>query len=366
MKKWWYQRILVIILVLTMTMGTGFGVQQLEASEEKQIVSSRGSNSQYVIPGGMAIGIYMETDGVLVLATECIECIDGNAYEPAKNLVKSGDYIVALNGKEIDNKRALVQEVNKLETSEVILKLRRDKEYINVKMQSVEVKNDQYKLGIWVKDSVQGLGTLTYLTLDGKFGALGHGIHDSETNELIQIEKGSVYSTNIVGIQKGQKGEPGGLEGVIIYRSSNKLGAINKNTEDGIYGSISKIETLCSDIDPVEICKKEDIRLGKATILCCVNDTVGEYEIKIKNIDSYTKDANKGIIIEVTDEKLLELTGGIVQGMSGSPIIQDGKIVGAVTHVLVNDPTRGYGIFIEDMLETAQGVAESNKLKDAS
>ena len=351
MRKWWYRRVLVIILVLTMTMGTGFGVQQLEASEEKQIVSSGGSNAQYVIPGGMAIGIYMETDGVLVLSTECMECVDGNEYEPAKNLVKPGDYIVELNGQEIDNKRELVQAVNKLESSEVILKIRRDDEYIDVKMQSVEVKNDQYKLGIWVKDSIQGLGTLTYLTMNGEFGALGHGIHDSETNELIEIEKGSVYNTNIVGIQKGQKGEPGGLEGVIIYRSSNKLGVIDKNTEDGIYGSLKEIETLCADVQPVEICKKEDIELGKASILCCVDGTVKEYEIKIKNIDSYAKDANKGIIIEVTDAKLLELTGGIVQGMSGSPIIQDGKIVGAVTHVLVNDPTRGYGIFIEEMIK---------------
>ena len=351
MRKWWYQRILVIILVLTMTMGTGFGVQQLEASEEKQIVSSRGSNEQYVIPGGMAIGIYMETDGVLVLSTECMECVDGNEYEPAKNLVKPGDYIVEMNGQDIDTKRELVQAVNKLESSEVILKLRRDDEFIDVKVESVEVKNDQYKLGIWVKDSIQGLGTLTYLTMDGEFGALGHGIHDSETNELIEIDKGSVYNTNIVGIQKGQKGEPGGLEGVIIYRSSNKLGVINDNTEDGIHGSINKPETLFGDAKLVEICRKKEIQLGKASILCAVDGTVKEYEIKIKNIDSYAKDANKGIIIEVTDEKLLELTGGIVQGMSGSPILQDGKIVGAVTHVLVNDPTSGYGIFIEDMIK---------------
>jgi stage IV sporulation protein B len=265
--------------------------------------------------------------------------------------VKPGDYIVEMNGQDIDSKRELVQAVNKLESSEVILRLRRDEEYIDVKMQSVKVKNNQYKLGIWVKDSIQGLGTLTYLTMDGEFGALGHGIHDSETNELIEIEKGSVYNTNIVGIQKGEKGEPGGLEGVIIYRSSNKLGVIYDNTEDGIHGSIKEPETFCEDVNPVEICRKEEIQLGKASILCAVDGTVKEYEIKIKNIDSYAKDANKGIIIEVTDEKLLELTGGIVQGMSGSPILQDGKILGAVTHVLVNDPTRGYGIFIEDMIK---------------
>ena len=351
MRKWWYRRILVIILVLTMTMGTGFGVKQLEASEEKQIVSSRDSNAEYVIPGGMAIGIYMETDGVLVLSTECIDCVDGNEYEPAKNLVKAGDYIVGFNGEEIDSKRELVQAVNKLKSSEVILKLRRDEEYIDVKMQSVEVKSDQYKLGIWVKDSIQGLGTVTYLTLDGEFGALGHGIHDSETSELIDISKGSVYNTNIVGIQKGVKGEPGGLEGVIIYRSSNKLGVIDKNTEDGIYGKINNIEEFCENTEPIEICKKEDIQIGDASILCSVNGSIEEYDIKIKNINSYAKDANKGIIIEVTDERLLKLTGGIVQGMSGSSIKQNGKLVGAVTHVLVNDPTRGYGIFIEDMIK---------------
>ena len=350
MRRWWYRRILVMIVVLAMTIGTGFSVEQLEASEENQVVSRGGSDAGTVIPGGMAIGIYMETDGVLVLSTESIECVDGNEYEPAKNLVKPGDYIVGFNGAEIDNKRALVQAVNKLESSEVILKLRRDEEYIDVKMQSVEVKNKQYKLGIWVKDSIQGLGTVTYLTLNGEFGALGHGIHDSETNELIDIEKGSVYNTNIVGIQKGEKGEPGGLEGVIIYRSSNKLGVIDDNTENGIHGSINEVEAMCENMEPVEICKKENIQLGEACILCSVDGSVEEYQIQIKNVNSYAKDANKGIIIEVTDEKLLELTGGIVQGMSGSPILQNGKIVGAVTHVLVNDPARGYGIFIEDMM----------------
>lgn len=352
MRRWWYRRILVMLIVLAMTVGTGLGVEQLEASEEKQIVNSKGNNTEYVIPGGMAIGIYMETDGVLVLSTECIECIDGNEYEPAKNLVKPGDYIVGLNGEEIAGKKELVQAVNKLESSEVVLKLRRDEEYIDVKMQSVEVKNNQYKLGIWVKDSIQGLGTVTYLTLNGEFGALGHGIHDSETKELIDIAKGSVYNTNIVGIQKGEKGEPGGLEGVIIYRSSNKLGVIDDNTENGIHGSINEVEAICENMEPVAICKKEDIQLGEASILCSVDGSVEEYRIQIKNVNSYAKDANKGIIIEITDEKLLNLTGGIVQGMSGSPILQNGKIVGAVTHVLVNDPTRGYGIFIEDMLET--------------
>lgn len=351
MRRWWYRRILIIILVLTMVMSTGYGIEQFDVQQKNRAVNSEGNNGQYVIPGGMTIGIYMETDGVLVLSTECIECIDGYEYEPAKNLVKAGDYIVGINGEEIENKKELVQAVNQLETSDVVLKLRRDEEYIDVKMESVEVKNDQYKLGIWVKDSIQGLGTLTYFTLNGNFGALGHGIHDSETSELLDIEKGSVYKTKIVGIQKGEKGEPGGLEGVIIYKGSNKLGSIDDNTESGIYGKMNDVESYISNTEPMEICKKEDIKLGEATILCSVDGSVGEYKVKIKNTNSYAKDANKGIILEITDEKLLELTGGIVQGMSGSPILQDGKMIGAVTHVLVNDPTRGYGIFIEDMLD---------------
>jgi len=351
MRKWWYRRILIIMLVLTTFMGTGFGMKELEARAENQIVNRNGTNIQYVIPGGMAIGIYLKTDGVLVLDTEEMTDLNGYAYEPAKNIVKEGDYIVGFNGEEISTKKELVQAVKDLETSEVILTIRRNDENIDVRMKSVEVANDEYKLGIWVKDSVQGLGTVSYLTLDGEFGALGHGIHDTDTSDLLEISEGTVYTTKIVGIQKGVKGTPGGLEGIIIYKKTNKLGTIEKNTEDGIYGEINNIETLAHNRKPVEICKKENVKLGNATILCSADGVVKEYDIKIKNVDSYTKNANKEIIIEVVDKELLKLTGGIVQGMSGSPILQNGKIVGAVTHVLVNDPTRGYGIFIEDMIK---------------
>lgn len=351
MRKWWYRRILVMILLLASVMGTGFGLEQWQEELERQEVSTRSVESKMVIPGGMPIGIYMETDGVLVLATECIECIDGNEYEPAKNLVKAGDYIVGINGESIESKNELVRAVNKLESAQVVLNLRRMDEFIDIKMKSVEVGNQKYKLGIWVKDNIQGLGTLTYLTMNSEFGALGHGIHDSDSGELLQIEKGSVYETNIVGVQKGVKGEPGGLEGVIVYNRYNKIGTIETNTENGIYGRINNVDTIFDEQEAMKICDKEDIKLGAATIRCTVDGKLREYRIKIKNVDYYTADVNKGIIIEIVDKELLELTGGIVQGMSGSPIIQDGKIVGAVTHVLVNDPTRGYGIFIEDMLK---------------
>ena len=350
MRRWWYKRILIMILLFATTMGTGYGVTQLEEEGEKQQVSTKSIDSKMVIPGGAPIGIYMEMDGVLVLATECIECVDGNVYEPAKNLVKSGDYIVGMNGENIDTKKDLIKAVAKLESSEVILSLRREEEYIDVKMQSVQVGEQKYKLGIWVKDNVQGLGTLTYVTTNSEYGALGHGIHDADTEELLEISAGTVYETNIIGVQKGQKGEPGGLEGVIIYNRYNILGTVEKNTENGIYGKLENIDKLLANQKPMEICEKDNIKLGDATIRCTVDGELGEYDIKIKNVDYYTGNVNKGIVIEVVDEELLQLTGGIVQGMSGSPILQNGKIVGAVTHVLVNDPTRGYGIFIEDMI----------------
>ena len=352
MRIWWYKRILIMILLFSMTMGTGFGVEKMKEEEKNTRASTNSIDSEMVIPGGVPIGIYMEMDGVLVLATECLECVDGNEYEPAKNLVKSGDYIVGMNGEKISSKKELVRAVSKLESSDVILQLRRDEEYIDVRMQSVEVEKEKYKLGIWVKDNIQGLGTLTYVTTNKKYGALGHGIHDSDTEELLDIVDGTLYETNIVGVKKGAKGEPGGLEGVIIYNDYNVVGCIEENTENGIYGTVDDVERLLKNVEPVAVCSKDDIKVGAATIFCTIDGERKEYDIKIKNIDYYTGNVNKGIIIEIVDEELLEQTGGIVQGMSGSPIIQNEKIVGAVTHVLVNDPTRGYGIFVEDMLKT--------------
>lgn len=351
MRRWWYRRILIMVVLLTSIVGTGFSMEQLQKEKENQEVSAKSVANKMVIPGGMPIGIYMETDGVLVLSTEGIEGIDGIKHEPAKNLVKSGDYIVGFNGEVIDSKRKLIRAVDKLTSEEVILNIRREDEYIEVKVDSVQVDSEEYKLGIWVRDNVQGLGTVTYLTMNSEFGALGHGIHDTDTGELLEIEEGTVYETSIVGIEKGKKGSPGGLEGIIVYNYHNRLGTIESNTENGIYGEIEEIDSLFQNQEAVEICDKEDIEIGEAKIRCALEGAVEEYDIEIEHVDYYAREKNKGIIIKIIDEELLKLTGGIVQGMSGSPIIQDGKIVGAVTHVLVNDPTRGYGIFIENMLE---------------
>ena len=179
-------------------------------------------------------------------------------------------------------------------------------------------------LGIWVRDNAQGLGTVTFLNSDSRFGALGHGIHDTDTNALMEIRNGRVYETSIRSIQKGIDGNPGGIEGIIVYNRYNVLGKIDKNTDCGIFGTLDRTENLFQDTDPMEIMQTDEIKKGDAKIRCCVEGKVKEYKIRITKIDKHTREENKGLEIEVTDPKLLEITGGIIQGMSGTPIIQNG------------------------------------------
>lgn len=354
MRKRWYRRILIFMLIVVSAFGTNLCIEQYQEEFEKQQVNAGEISNNLLIPGGMPIGLYMETDGVLVLGTDVIQGMDGQEYSPAKNVVKAGDYITEINGEAIESKKQLIACIDDLDSDQVILKLRRNEEEIEVKIKPVKTDTNEYKLGIWVRDSVQGLGTLTFLTLDHQFGALGHGIHDSDTESLLDISVGQVYQTKVVNIEKGVKGLPGGMEGIIIYNKNNLLGTIEKNTVNGVYGTIDKVDKLVEDQTAVPVAKKKEVDTGAATIRCCVTGEVKEYDIEIEKINWFTREENKGMVIKIVDEELLELTGGIIQGMSGSPIMQDGKIVGAVTHVLVNDPVKGYGIFIENMLEAEE------------
>ena len=251
----------------------------------------------------------------------------------------------------IADKKRLQDTLKKLDAEEVVLKLRRDSGYLDVKIKPVRNKKNQYMLGIWVRDNAQGLGTVTFLNTDSRFGALGHGIHDTDTNTLMEIKDGRVYETSIRSIQKGAGGEPGGIEGIIVYNRYNVLGTIDKNTDCGIFGTLERTDNLFRNTEPVGIMATDEIKKGDAVIRCCVEGKVKEYKIRITKTDKHTKEENKGLEIKVTDPELLEITGGIIQGMSGAPILQNGKIAGAVTHVFVNDPARGYGIFIENMLK---------------
>ena len=353
MRRYWYRRILIMILIFTIAVGGSYYIIEARESSINQEVSAKTSDKTMVIPGGMPVGIYLETEGVMVLGTDEVKSMDGVMCEPAKHLIKAGDYIQGINEQPVDTKQELMDIVENLESQEVVLQVAREGEEINIKLDAVKCSKGEYKLGIWVRDNTQGLGTITYLTAESEFGALGHGIHDVDTSKLLEISSGRVYATSIKDIQKGEYGIPGGMEGIIVYNSYNMLGTIEKNTEAGIFGEIDRIDTLFTDQTPVEIASKSEVKEGDATIRCAVEGKVKEYEVEIKRVDLDAKVINKGILLEITDAELLEVTGGIVQGMSGSPIIQDGKLVGAVTHVLVNDPTRGYGIFIENMLDAA-------------
>ena len=347
----WYRRMLIILLVFAVTVGGSYCFLQIKREELKKEVSAGTGSENLLIPGGMPIGIYMETDGVMVLGTDEIKSSDGSSTSPAKHLVKDGDYIVGIDEEEVENKQELIEVMQNLSKKTVILHLRRKMEYINVKIHPAKDEEGKYKLGIWVRDNVQGLGTITFLNANSEFGALGHGIHDVDTSELLEISEGTLYETSIQNIKKGQNGCPGGMEGIIVYNHYNVLGSITSNTETGIYGKIDRVDKVFKNQEAYPAASKEEIKTGKAYIRCAVSGEVKDYEIQITKIDLHPGEVNKGIEIRVTDEELLRITGGIVQGMSGSPILQDGKIVGAVTHVFVQDSTKGYGIFIENMLE---------------
>lgn len=305
----------------------------------------------YLVPGGVPIGIYMETKGVLIIGTGTVTGEDGLNYAPAERIVQAGDYIRAVNGQAVLEKEKLIEAVNHCGGEEVLLDLERNGENIRVKIDAVKTGDQEYKLGIWVRDNTQGIGTLTFLTDEGEFGALGHGINDTDTGELLTLAGGKLYDTTIVSIQKGQAGSPGEISGLIRYRNSLVCGTLSENTEAGIFGNGTERlkEKLSQEV--LEVGYKQEIEIGEARIRSAVSGELKDYQVEILEVHRSAEDVNKGIVLKVTDPELLALTGGIIQGMSGSPIIQNGKIVGAVTHVFVQDSAKGFGIFIENMLE---------------
>ncbi|MBR3811818.1 MAG: SpoIVB peptidase [Agathobacter sp.] len=315
-------------------------------------VEANQMDHKMVYPFGEIVGIYTECKGVFVIDTCEIETIENDFINPAKNILQTGDYILEINGNTLDKKEVLVKAINDCNGDDLELKILRDDKVFNTTITPVLAKNNKYMIGTWIKDDLAGVGTITYYTEDGAFAALGHGMGDGVTNELIEVKGGDIYHSEIVGIKKGKRGEPGEVKGVIYYGLGNHLGELDTNCGEGIYGILDdeERESYKRECEPYEVADKAEIKVGKAQIISSISGRREVYDIQISYVDYLALNSNKGLHIEVTDEKLLELTGGIVQGMSGSPILQDGKLIGAVTHVLVNDPTRGYGIFIEDMI----------------
>lgn len=304
-----------------------------------------------VIPCGTTVGIYVKTDGVMIIGTGTVTGTDGMNYEPAANIVKSGDYIKTIDEQVVTTKEDVINAINQSDGNPVILGILRNGEYIELKVEPVKTGEKEYKLGIWVRDDLAGVGTLTFCDSEGNYGALGHPVSDMDTGSRVLISEGTLYEAQVAGITKGEKGKPGEVTGLITYLDQFKLGTVEENTEVGIYGKLERIPEQVQEVAYCPIAMKQEVQEGPAKIVSYLSGERKEYDIEITGMDYSGSNVNKGILFEVKDPELLALTGGIVQGMSGSPIIQNGKVIGAVTHVFVQDAARGYGVFAEQMIE---------------
>ena len=302
--------------------------------------------SDYIIPGGENVGIEVNASGVIVVGIYEI-----NDTYPAKDAgIKIGDIIKSVNGKAISSIDDLVSVINENNSLELKVNYLRDDKSYNTSL-SIYKENDIYKTGLYVKDSVTGIGTLSFIDpLTRKFGALGHEIIESNTGKILEIKDGKIYESKVLNIERSENGTPGSKTADL--KLSNEQGVIKENTESGIFGDYT--DTL-PDKEKYKVAKPEQIKKGPATILTVLEgNVIEEYEINILKINKDSNQKTKNILFEITDSELLSKTGGIIQGMSGSPIIQGEYIVGAVTHVVVDNPKNGYGIFITNMLEEAE------------
>lgn len=315
-------------------------------------------SGEEVAISGMPVGIYVKTEGVLVIDTGSYVNLSHEEVSPSEGILQPGDHILQVNGTDVAGKRQFVNIVEWCEGEELILTIRRSGEESKVKVLPEQNEEGIYKIGIWVRDSAQGIGTLSYITQEGEFAALGHGVNDADIGDLMALKKGSVYETNILAVKKAEDSVPGELTGVMTFDETDYVGRIEQNTAEGIYGSLSEEylmtergDEFLGDCVVYPVALKQEIETGPAQIYCCLSEAPAFYDVQIDEVIYNPSEKNRGIMLTVTDPQLLSMTGGIVQGMSGSPIVQNGKVVGVVTHVLVKDSTKGYGIFIEEMLE---------------
>ncbi|MBR3152964.1 MAG: SpoIVB peptidase [Clostridia bacterium] len=305
-----------------------------------------------VVPLGNLIGLRMYTKGVLVVGMSEIQSDDNEAVKPYEgSSIKEGDTIVEINDYEIDSIETLRDVVNSSDGNDLIIKYKRDGVLLTSTITPVR-SDDEYKIGLWVRDSATGVGTLSFYIPDtGEFAALGHGIIDVDTGELINIDSGELVTSKVIGIDKARVGEPGEIKGSIS--NGTLLGEVNSNTDFGIYGNLNNLSSLnINSNNTVELASRDEIEIGEASILCDLDGNgVEKYKVEIEKIDLNNNYDNKSMQIKVIDDKLKEKTGGIVCGMSGSPILQKGKIVGVITNVLVSNPEVGYGVFADLMVK---------------
>lgn len=304
--------------------------------------------SDYIIAGGENIGIEINSKGVMIVGLYKVE----NTYPATEAGLKVGDIITTINDENITNIEQMVSKINQNKTKGTIkIGYRRDDILKTTNLKLYRDENQVYKTGLYVKDSISGIGTLTYI--DPKtnlFGALGHEIIEKTTGKILEIKDGKIFESNVTSINPSTNGVPGEKNAEFFYEKVN--GTIRENTSQGIFGNYT------GNFDgrkTYKVANPEEIKKGSAKIFTVLDgQTIKEYEISITKVDKNTKQKTKNIVFEIVDQELLEKTGGIVQGMSGSPIIQNDKIIGAVTHVVVDNPQKGYGIFITNMLEEAE------------
>ena len=306
-----------------------------------------------VIPGGDCIGVKLYSKGVLIIGESKIQGVDGNFYKAyEEGTFKAGDILLKINDYEIENSNEVETIIENIKDKEVTITYERDGEEKTQNITPIKCIDDgKYKIGLWIRDGAMGVGTLTFYSPEySKFAALGHGISDEDSKSLIKLENGSIYGANVLSVNKGRSEAPGEIKGYLD--DGEEIGTITVNSNNGIYGDINEYNANIITRERIPVASRNEIEVGPATIQCTVDQSqeIKSYDIEIVKISNSVSNDSKGMIIKVTDEDLISKTGGIVQGMSGSPIIQKGKLVGAVTHVYVSQPTKGYAIFADTMI----------------
>lgn len=307
-----------------------------------------------VVPIGKIIGLKLYTNGVLIVGMSEIEDENNILSKPYENSdIKEGDTILKINEKEIEDIENLKDIVNNSNGKKLELTLLREGSIVTSNITPIQTKNNEYKLGLWVKDAATGVGTMTFYEPESKvYAVLGHGITDSDTDSLINIDSGELVTSRIISIKKGEVDEPGEIKGTILNQQT--IGEVIKNTQFGIYGRLNNLTSLNIDTSKeIDVALRDEIELGEAKVLCAVDNSnvAKEYSIEIEKIYIDNDFNNKSMLIKVTDEELLEKTGGIIRGLSGAPILQNGKFIGAITNVLVSNPEIGYAIFGDLMVK---------------
>lgn len=310
-----------------------------------------------LVPCGMTVGVWMRSDGLMVLGTGTVNGLDGKSYSPSDGKLQPGDIILQLNKQEVQNKKQLISALDSSKSNEeIIVTYKRGTEIKEVPITPVRSIEDQKnKLGCWVRESTKGIGTMTYYNpKTNTFGALGHGILDVDTKKLMSLKSGEIMESDIVAIKKGRKGSPGELIGNI--NDKKIYGFIKANTSHGLYGYVKSDEGGLPT-EALKVALQSDIHEGPAIMLSNVSGKeVKKYDVYIESVNRFSSDDSKGMVVQITDAELISKTNGIVQGMSGSPLIQDGKLIGAITHVFVQNPMKGYGIFIENMIKQEMSI----------